>query len=167
MNEVLGNLLHIQAFSIWEIYSYVSKNLGFYQQDDVALTTLPSSNTIVEPESSVSSWHEGTTNSILLLSLMQQYMGIVPNDVAEKNGKVLVDFTFGKINFIANFNIKIRSLSPIYFKDISINDQPYMIQGFGFVLSDSGKTNISDFLINPLNYIKKKDSTARQNYMQK
>lgn len=33
INEVIKNLLRIQDFSIGELYSYISKNMVFYEQD--------------------------------------------------------------------------------------------------------------------------------------
>jgi len=39
MNEVIKNLLLIQNFSIEELYSYISKNLLFYEQINDPITT--------------------------------------------------------------------------------------------------------------------------------
>jgi hypothetical protein len=37
MNDVIKNLLLIQNFSIGELYSYISKNLVFYEQTDTQI----------------------------------------------------------------------------------------------------------------------------------
>lgn len=39
MNEIVRNLLLIQNFSIEELYSYISKNLSFYEQVNAPITT--------------------------------------------------------------------------------------------------------------------------------
>lgn len=39
INDVLKNLLLIQNFSIGELYSYISKNLVFYEQTNAPITT--------------------------------------------------------------------------------------------------------------------------------
>lgn len=40
MNDVIKNILLIQNFSIGELYSYISKNLVFYEQSNSPLTAL-------------------------------------------------------------------------------------------------------------------------------
>lgn len=38
LNDVIKNLLLIQEFSIGELYSYISKNLIFYEQDNAPIS---------------------------------------------------------------------------------------------------------------------------------
>jgi len=38
INDVIKNLLLIQSFSIGELYSYISKNLVFYEQENFSLS---------------------------------------------------------------------------------------------------------------------------------
>jgi hypothetical protein len=38
INDVIKNLLLIQNFSIGELYSYISKNLVFYEQENAPIT---------------------------------------------------------------------------------------------------------------------------------
>lgn len=38
LNDVIKNLLLIQNFSIGELYSYISKNLVFYEQENAPVT---------------------------------------------------------------------------------------------------------------------------------
>lgn len=39
MNDVISNLLLIQNFSLWELYSYISKNLVFYEQENAVISS--------------------------------------------------------------------------------------------------------------------------------
>jgi hypothetical protein len=41
MNDVIKNLLIIQDFPIGELYSYISKNLVFYEQTDIPTDLCP------------------------------------------------------------------------------------------------------------------------------
>ncbi len=109
-------------------------------------------------------WHEWTTNAIMVFEKIQQYLGIKANDIADSSGKILVDISLGGINFIANYSLSTSTLWPWYFKDIQVNNKPYMIQNLNLPLDDPHQNSINTFVIDPLNAIKTVDFTARQNY---
>lgn len=233
MNEVIKNLLLIQNFSIGELYSYISKNLIFYEQDgaptqidndlcsqlqtikNTTILTCTNTRVVIEKntirytftirnggiesttlsdktlENSIKTsysaivgksfslaatiqslldyqmppqTHEGTTNAIVVFENIQKYLGIKANDIADKDGTVLVDISLGGINFIVNYVLESNILGPWYFKDILVNGKPYVIQNFNLFLDDNHQNAIDTFVIDPLTAIKKADTTARQNY---
>lgn len=232
MNDVIKNLLLIQNFSIGELYSYLSKNLVFYEQQNIPITTNDlcselkmiknititsctiSSTTIVQNNLSYTFtiknggienitlsdktlenfiktsystviWnsyslldtitailaytapaqaHEGTTNAIVVFEKIQQYLWIKANDIADSSWKILVDISFGGINFIVNYLLKTNTMGPWYFKDIRSNGKPYPIQNLSLILDANHQNSINSFIIDPLTAIKTADLTARQNY---
>lgn len=112
-------------------------------------------------------WHEWTTNAIVVFEKIQQFMGIKANDIADNSWMILVDISFGWINFISNYILKTNTLGPWYFKDIFINNKPYLIQNLNLPLDDAHQNTINAFVIDPLTVIKKTDFTARQNYQER
>lgn len=131
------------------------------------LTTLLS--TILDPSSITSpTQHEGSANTIAALVDMQTFLGITPNDIAEKDNKILIDFSLNKINFVAGYIVKDHLLSPRYFKDIPTTDGlPLLIQDFSLALNDKNLDIISLFIKDPLSYIKAIDLTAWKNYTER
>lgn len=162
INDVIKNLLMIQDFSLGELYSYITKNLVFYEQENapisastdlcpsisslngVTVTSCTNSEVIIEKntityeftikngglesviisdktlenliKTSYSSIidntfsligmiqailnyeapavaREGTANAIFVFERIQKYLGIKTNDIADKDGKILVDIT--------------------------------------------------------------------------
>ncbi|MFA7298770.1 MAG: hypothetical protein WC010_03955 [Candidatus Absconditabacterales bacterium] len=235
MNDVIKNLLLIQNFSVGELYSYISKNLVFYGQENapigastdlcpalqllknIILVSCTNTTTIIEQntlryefaiknggieniiisdktlENSIktsysaiignsytlvdtiqsilaykapATAHEGTTNAIVVFEKIQQYLGIKANDIADNNGTILVDISLGGINFIVNYTLSNNTLGPWYFKDILVNDKPYLIQKLNLQLDDSHQNSINSFVIDPMETIKITDLTARQNYQE-
>lgn len=235
INDVIQNLLLIQNFSIWELYSYISKNLVFYEQEnapistttdlcpelelfkDITLVSCTNTTTKIDKntihyefalknggieniiisdktlENSIkmsystiignsysladsiqaildykapATAHEGTMNAIVVFEKIQQYLWIKANDIADKDGKILVDISLGGINFIVNYTLGTNTLGPWYFKDILANNKPYTIQNLNLPLDDAHQNNINSFVIDPLTAIKNADLTARQNYQE-
>ena len=236
INDVIKNLLLIQNFSIWEIYSYISKNLVFYEQDNAPIsatndlcpwlqaltnitlvsctntlakidqnsihyeftlqnggienitisdkylensikmsysTIIANTYTLIDSIQAILNYkaplqtHEGTTNAIVVFEKIQQYLWIKANDIADKDGKILVDISLGGINFIINYTLSTNTLGPWYFKDILVNGKPYTIQNFNLPLDDAHQNDINTFVIDPLTVIKNADLTAWQNYNEK
>lgn len=236
INEVIKSLIQIQSFSIGELYSYISKNLVFYEQGDatasitsdlcmelekttnIAIKECTNSkvviikdtinyeftlknggianislsdkmlenaiktsyNTIVGNSYSLSNTiltilqyeipaqiHEGTTNAIIVFEKIQQYLGIKANDIADKDGKILVDLTLWGIDFIVNYTLENTTLGPRYFKDVLSKGKPYMIQNINLPLDDAHQNTINSFVIDPLTAIKTADLTAWQNYQER
>jgi len=108
--------------------------------------------------------HEGTANTIAAIENLQKYFNLVPNDIAEQNGKILIDLTLDNVNFIVSYGVKTRVLGPRYFKDILDNGTPLMIQKLSFVLNDASQDDIDSFVKDPIAYIKIVDTTAWRNY---
>jgi hypothetical protein len=125
--------------------------------------------TVLSTTSSVSmdTTHQGWANTLTALESIQKFLRITPNDVAEKDGKVLVDITLQGVNFIAFYVPQTQTLWPRYFKDILINNTPLPIQKLSLVLVRTGQDTINTFLKNPLSIIKKLDLTAWKNYSEK
>ncbi len=162
INDVIKNLLQFQDFSLGELYSYISKNLVFYEQDDAPINTttdlcpnisalkdssvisctnteavikknnitytftiqnggledvsisdttlenliktsysniIGNTYTIVDTIKTILAYEapvnnrEGTANAIFVFERIQKYLGIKTNDIADKDGKILVDIT--------------------------------------------------------------------------
>ena len=233
INDVIKNILLIQNFSLWELYSYISKNLVFYEQTnapissstdlcpglqiikDITIISCSNTWTTLEQnglryeftiknggienitisdkilENSIKTsygaivwnnyilldtikailayhapalWHEWTTNAIVVFEKIQQYLWVKANDIADKSWTILVDISLGWINFIINYVLKNNSVGPWYFKDIFVNNKPYLIQNLNLLLDDTHQNSINSFVIDPLTTIKNTDFTARQNY---
>ncbi len=236
INDVIKNLLLIQDFSIGELYSYLSKNLVFYEQEnapiststdlcpsisalrDLTVVSCANTKTVIEKnnirytftikngwldditvsdttienliKTSYSSIigktysiidaiqaivnyeapatvREWTTNAIVVFEKIQQYLGIKTNDIADKEGKILVDITLWGINFIVNYTVSTNTMWPRYFKDIFLKDKPYPIQNLNLTLDDAHQNTINSFVIDPLGAIKSTDLTAWQNYQER
>lgn len=233
INEVLKNLLLIQDFSLGELYTYIAKNLVFYQQEDTPLSTIDicpelknidnislvscSRTAIVLDKDTVrytfsikdggianitlsdtalensikasytsiiqnqytlldtlmalvqyqmpTSQHEWTNNAILVFETLQQYLGIKANDIADKDGNILVDISLGDINFIVKYDLTTNILWPWYFKDILVKGKPYAIQNFSLSLTSASQHTINAFVLDPLSVLQRADMTAWQNYL--
>ena len=76
----------------------------------------------------------------------------------------MVDISLGGINFIVNYVLATNTVGPWYFKDILVNNKPYLIQNLNLLLDDTHQNSINSFVIDPLTTIKNTDLTARQNY---
>lgn len=235
INEALKNLLLIQQFSLGELYSYISKNLIFYEQENALITasndlcpnlsSLTNSTIVSCTNSSIiieknnitytftlqNGWleqvvisdkelenyikasysavvknsyilldtikailayeapvkiREGSTDAILVFENIQQFLWIKPNDIASKDGKILVDISIWWINFIAQYTLGTNTMWPRYFKDILNNNSPYMIKNLNLLLDDTNQNRIHTFVIDPLEVIKTSDLTAWQNYQE-
>lgn len=112
----------------------------------------------------VVTWNQ---SSILITEIFQKYLWITPVDVVEAKGSFFLNFTLQNINFIAEFDLISREIKALYFQDITQNGKPLNIKGFSLLLDEKDKTNINQFLINPINYIKLVDSFAYINYENK
>jgi hypothetical protein len=106
-----------------------------------------------KPETTVAT-NEGTNNTIIVTEQMKKYLGIGIDDIAEKNGKILIAFNVGGIKFIGNYNITKHIIYPIYFKEVLLNKLPAKIMNFSLSLDDTNKTDIYNFISNPEDYIK-------------
>lgn len=103
-------------------------------------------------------------NSILISEIFQKYLGTQPVDVVESNWSFFLTFILQEINFIAEFDMSNKTIVAMYFQDITQDWKPLNIKDFSLLLNDSNKTQINQFLINPINYIKNLDSFAYINY---
>jgi len=112
----------------------------------------------------VITWNQ---NSILITEIFQKYLWIVPNDVVESKWSLFLNFQLQKINFIAEFSMTDKVIKALYFQDIITNWKPLNIKQFSLLLDDKNKTEINQFLINPINYIQNLDSFAYINYQNK
>lgn len=97
---------------------------------------------------------EWTNNMLIASEKIKNYLGINIVDIAEKNGRILVDFSVWGINFIGNYAISTHTIYPVYFKDILINNLPTKIKNLSLSLDDESQTDIYKFISNPGNYIK-------------
>ncbi len=109
--------------------------------------------------------NEGTANMISVLETFKKYLSIAPNDIAEKDSKLLVDFTIKDISFLGYYKANTHVLEPIYFKQVATSGQPLIIQWLGFTLNDSSRNILQSFITDPLTYIKNIDTTAWRNYI--
>ncbi|MFZ2150736.1 MAG: hypothetical protein WAZ12_00245 [Candidatus Absconditicoccaceae bacterium] len=109
----------------------------------------------------------GNQNSILITEIFQKYLGTEPVDVVESKGSFFLTFALQEINFIAEFDMISKTIKAMYFQDITQDGNPLNIKDFSLLLSDANKTQINQFLISPINYIKNLDSFAYINYENK
>ena len=109
--------------------------------------------------------HEGNSTTISVLETFQKYLSIKPNDIAEKSGKVLIDFTLSSIYFLAYYNVNTHILSPMYFKSVGTAGVPLIIQWLSLTLDDDHLDSIKQFIANPLTVIQGVDVNAWRNYV--
>lgn len=95
-----------------------------------------------------------STNTLLIIERIKQYLWIQVNDIVEKNQKILVDFTIGGIPFLWYYNLQEHKIAPIYFKEATITGAPVAIKNLILHLADEGKPLINMFILQPLEVIK-------------
>lgn len=103
-------------------------------------------------------------NSILITELFQKHLWIKPKDVIQWEKSFFLSFELKDINFIAEFDLVSKTIQALYFQDIRQDSRPLNIKDFYLKLDDNNKTQINQFLINPIIYIKNLDSFAYINY---
>lgn len=111
--------------------------------------------------------HAGSADSLTVIDTFQKYLAVTPADIAEQNGKILVDFTLGGIDFLAYYSLNTALLQPRYFKTVLLNDKPLPIQNLSLTLNDANKTTLAGFIKSPLEYIKSIDLNAWKSYTQR
>lgn len=95
-----------------------------------------------------------STNTLLIIERIKQYLWIQVNDIVEKNEKILIDFTIGGIAFLWYYNLQEHKIAPIYFKEASTTGSPIAIKNLILHLADEGKPLINMFILQPLEVIK-------------
>lgn len=110
--------------------------------------------------------HRWSFAALITLQDFKNFLGVDAKDIAEKNGKIFVDFSLGGVNFIAHYDNISRKILTLYFKDVLYNAQPLWIKSSELLLT-GWSAAVQTFRENPLEYIKTKDFAAWQNYIQK
>lgn len=140
---------------------------NFFQQHQYTnLTVIDAIKTIINATpNALDIAHEGTINTIIVLQDFQKYLNNAPNDIAEKSGKLLLDFTLKNVNFIAGYDVTNHVLAPRYFKNIIGYEKPLIIKNLKLVLDDDHQDDITLFINDPIWYIKNVDMMAWRNYV--
>lgn len=97
---------------------------------------------------------EGSTNTMIIIERIKKYLGIQVNDIVEKNEKILVDFTLWGIPFLWYYNILDHKIFPLYFKEANSSKTPVAIKNIVLTLTDSEKSFLTIFTLQPLEVIK-------------
>lgn len=111
-----------------------------------------------------------SNNIIITLEDFQKFLWTIPNDMVEWNNKIIVEFTIQEINFIWNYNITSKKVWPLYLQNNKVDEEwniqkDINIDSFELTLTQDNQNKINEFLIDPIKYIKKIDSTAATQYL--
>ena len=144
-----------------DIQNYVKDNLAELSQNSFWLAeNIREILDFTITESSLT-WNQ---NSILITEIFQKHLWIKPKDVIQWEKSFFLSFELKDINFIAEFDLASKTIQALYFQDIRQDTRPLNIKNFYLKLDDNNKTQINQFLINPIIYIKNLDSFAYINY---
>lgn len=97
---------------------------------------------------------EWSSNTIIIMEKVKNYLGVVLTDIVEKNWKILIQFSINGVNFIGNYNFEEQKIQTLYFKDAAENNNPLLIKNLTLTLDNDHKADLENFVTNPLNYIK-------------
>ena len=102
---------------------------------------------------------QGSNNIIITLEDFELYLWTIPDDIVEWTNQIISEFTIQWIKFIWNYDITSKKLWPLYFKNnLAISD-------FELYLTSNNQNKINEFLIDPLKYIQKTNSTIVNEYL--
>jgi hypothetical protein len=107
-----------------------------------------------------------TNDTLIIIENVQKYLWIQVKDIADKNWKYAFEFNVKGIDFLCLYDIQNHVMWPIYFKDIRVNNLPYIIRNFFLPLNDENQNIINDFLFDPLSYIQKVSPKSYDKYME-
>lgn len=128
---------------------------------------------VLHKKKEISKTQEWSNNIIMTIEDLERYLWAIPKDIVEINNIILAEFSIMNINFIWNYDIKSKKLWPLYLKYNKKNDEDednrlrkedLFINNFEIYLKDENQNQINDFLVDPINYIKKISPTAIENY---
>lgn len=108
-----------------------------------------------------------SNNIIITIEDLKQFLGIVPNDVAELKNEILLDISIQWTDFVWKYNTKTKELWPIYFKvssEIEIEKTNLEIKWFNLILREENINTINSFTINPIKFIQNIDPKTLNYY---
>ncbi len=105
----------------------------------------------------------GMKEHLLVSEKFSKYLGIAPDEVYSEGGSVKVNFKVDWISFIGTYNLSKSELKPIAL-DFWATRRPIIVQGLAFSLKDEQLEEISIFMFNPLEYLKKLNPALVKRY---
>lgn len=100
---------------------------------------------------------------LLVSEKFSKYLGITPNEIYSEGGSVKVNFNIDWISFIGTYNLSNSELKPIAL-DLWTTHRPIIVQNLAFSLKDEQIEELSIFVFNPLEYLKKLNSALVKRY---
>jgi hypothetical protein len=110
-----------------------------------------------EIEEYIQQW---SNNIIITLEDFESYLGTIPDDIVEWENQIISEFTIQWIKFISDYNITSKKIWPLYFQN------NLAIPEFELYLTSDNQNKINEFLIDPLNYIKKINPKVVAKYLE-
>ena len=111
---------------------------------------------------------EWSNNIIIAIEDFQNYLQIIPRDIFEIDGEIIVEFNLKNIDFIGTYDLKNKTLYKLSFKyqenANGITQEDLLINNFNLSLTDTNKNEINKFTLNPTNYIRNIDNNSLENY---
>ena len=105
-------------------------------------------------------------NYLIVVEKMKQYLNIIPKHVEEKWDKIFVSFVLWNEDFFAEFDLVTTTLSSLYFESVFLRpSMPLPVKDFSLELVDNNRTEINNFIADPIEYIKSISENAYKAYL--
>ncbi len=112
--------------------------------------------------------YTGSTKVIVVLDKIREYMNIKATDVIEQGDIILAEIIVQDIPFIIHYDFETDTIKTVFFKGIRVapwSEHFLKVPSFNLTLSKENQSNINVFLIEPLEYIKKKNPYIYLQYL--
>lgn len=106
-----------------------------------------------------------SNDTLIIIERIQKYLWIKVSDIAEKVWKYAFEFSIKWITFYCLYDINTHTMWQIFFKDIRVNNLPYLIDNFTLSLNENNKNKINEFLFDPISYIRKISPSSYEKYI--
>lgn len=106
-----------------------------------------------------------TNNIAFLITERLQKFGLQPTDIAEENGKYYVGLFLQNIQFNVIYDVQNHIIGPLYFENVLFKKRSLMVRNFSLTLDENNRTQINEFSLQPLEYIKKINKPAYDAYI--
>ncbi len=165
---------NIENIMISDIYieNEIKKSLPNINTNNITISNMISKiiSYNIEKEEYIQEW---SNNIIITIEDFEKYLNTIPNDIAEGNNKIVLEFSIQSNSFIGTYNPETKKLWPISFKYneknneiewIKINKSDLEIRSFELYLKEKNQNEINKFLIDPINFLKEKNPEVISKY---
>lgn len=160
------NINKIQISNI-ELEKEINEYIKDIETNNITIATIIQKIVSYKPEK-VNLKQEWSNNIIIAIEDFQNYLQIIPRDIFEIDGEIIVEFNLKNIDFIGTYDLKNKTLYKLSFKyqenANGITQEDLLINNFNLSLTDTNKNEINKFTLNPTNYIKNIDNNSLENY---